>query len=225
MSHPEQMQFFSLVIRYFERQFSGDVIDIGSMDINGGPHHLISPNRYVGVDLAEGPNVTLVSHGQDVAFDQSSFDVAMSSECFEHNPNWKETLKNMIRMTKPGGVIAFSCATKGRAEHGTTRSDQGYAAPAAVSIGQEYYKNVTKMEVWRVIRRQPLARYYIYTNYVTHDLYFVALKKKCSTDDLQNIKKLNDEYKKDLEPLASKKASRELKKKKNQQNQNLELGE
>lgn len=184
MSHSSQLRFFEIVRDYFPDHFSESVIDIGSLDINGGPHLLISPKRYVGVDIGEGKNVDVVSRGEDLAFPSGEFDVAMSSECFEHNPQWQGTLHNMIRMTKSSGIIAFTCATIGRAEHGTTRSDQGASAPLATDQGWEYYRNVTKKEVMRSLRGASVAPPYTHMYRPNADLFFLTLKQPASKEDL-----------------------------------------
>ena len=80
-------------------------MDIGSLEINGGPHLMLKAQEYVGVDLAKGFNVNLVSRGEDVALPSNYFDASISSECFEHNPNWRSTLHNMTRMTRRGGLL------------------------------------------------------------------------------------------------------------------------
>lgn len=182
MSHAEQITFFRLAMKHFPSAFSAKVIDIGSLDINGGPHRDLQCEEYVGVDVAAGPNVTLVSRGEDVDLPPDYFDVAMSSECFEHNPSWRETLDNMIRMTKPLGLIVFTCASVGRLEHGTTRSDLGYAAPLTVGQGQEHYENVSRRMLLRALDKESLAAFRIYTNYKSGDLYFIAVKATTSTE-------------------------------------------
>ncbi len=188
MSHSSQINFFKTVIPLFGQFFHGKVIDIGSLDINGGPHTLLQAEEYVGVDLGPGPNVTLVSPGEKVSLASDYFDVAMSSECFEHNPKWRETLLNMIRMVKPGGVVAFSCATTGRAEHGTSRSDGGKAAPLAIEIGQEYYENVTREDVAQVVSNSDLTEWFIEVEPIQHDLYFVGLKKRPTPESIAKFR-------------------------------------
>lgn len=97
------MLFFGDVVAAFPGHFAGRVLDIGSLDINGGPHTLFTSAEYVGVDLGSGPNVTHVGRGEDLTLPDGRFDVAMSSECFEHNRAWRATVSNMIRMTRRGG--------------------------------------------------------------------------------------------------------------------------
>jgi len=176
VSHADQIRFFDIAARHFPEHFGGRVLDIGALDINGGPHERISPREYVGVDLAEGPNISLVSPGEDVELPTGSFDVAMSSECFEHNPHWRATLHNMIRMTRGSGLIAFSTATRGRPEHGTSRSDGGWAAPLPVASGQEYYANVTPGDVESCLDDALVPQRFMVLNDRIFDLYFLGLK-------------------------------------------------
>lgn len=202
MSHPTQLNFFEHVINVFPIHFCGSVIDIGSMDINGGPHELISPSNYVGVDLAAGPNVNLVERAERVSFPDNHFDVAMSSECFEHNPDWRVTLQNMYRMTRPSGLIVFSAAFAGRGEHGTSRSDGGFAAPAAVSIGQEWYSNLTVRQVIKASAKLRISNLHISTNKQSSDIYFVGLKSPSLTHDEIAFRVLAEELDRDAQNNA-----------------------
>jgi|AntAceMinimDraft_13_1070369.scaffolds.fasta_scaffold46178_1 SAM-dependent methyltransferase len=192
MAHTDQIQFFKLVIDRFPNAFSEKVIDIGSNDINGGPHRYVNASEYIGVDLGPGENVDLVSKGEDVDYATGYFDVSMSSECFEHAPTWRAILINMIRMTRPGGLIVFSCATTGRPEHGTTRTDGGFAAPLAVSEGQEYYANVTPRQVRDVIGPTLLNDYFIEIRDRMFDLYFVGIKPETSPNDRSTLQDCRD---------------------------------
>jgi SAM-dependent methyltransferase len=190
MSHPAQLEFFGLVFKLL--QTSGttkpQVIDFGSLDINGGPHQLVQSMGcdYVGVDLAEGKNVTLVEHAELVGYSSSSFDVVMSSELFEHTPVWREVLYNMCRLVKPGGMVVFSCAGRHRPEHGTSRSDEGYSAPFVVNLGMEYYKNVSARNVSRAISLNHwFSHYGLYENPISKDTYFVG-RRKGGSESLDN---------------------------------------
>lgn len=182
-----QMQFFAHVVKSFPTHFQGRVLDVGSLDINGGPHTLFTSSEYVGVDLGVGRNVTHVSRGEDLAFIDNLFDVAMSSECFEHNQQWRATLCNMIRMTREGGLIVFSAAGTGRAEHGTTRSDKGFAAPLAVDLGLEWYENLTAKMVRQAIAGEDLVGYFCVSVRNTSDLLFLGIKGSASHADLDQL--------------------------------------
>jgi SAM-dependent methyltransferase len=202
MAHKEQMRFFSSVLKYFQTHFEGKVLDIGSLDIGGGPHLLFNAEEYIGVDLGPGSNVDLISGGQDVELQSNYFDVAMSSECFEHNPDWRSTFHNMVRMTKPGGIVVFSCAGIGRPEHGTSKSE-GWAAPLAIQAGQEYYKNVRRREVQATIDEFAFSKLTFFENHVSCDLYFIGIKKPGALGDIQNLELMEVEYRKHLRSQGS----------------------
>ena len=77
--------FFNSVSEVFPELAKGRILDVESFDINGGPHLLLAePLEYIGVDVGAGPNVNLVSGGQDLDLASNSFDIAMSSGCLEH---------------------------------------------------------------------------------------------------------------------------------------------
>lgn len=181
------MAFFGDVIGAFPQHFAGRVLDVGSLDINGGPHTLFTSAEYVGVDLSVGRNVTHVGRGELLTFPDGSFDVAMSSECFEHNPDWRPTLSNMVRMTREGGLIAFTASSTGRAEHGTSRSDNGAAAPLAVELGQEWYQNLTRRMVQRSVRAEEFeSHFWVYLR-GTADLLFLGLKAPAPEIDVDRL--------------------------------------
>ena len=210
MAHTDQIQFFQQAILFFPSEFSGKVIDIGANEINGGPHTYVKAAEYVGVDLAEGENVDLVARGEEVDLPTGYFDVAMSSECFEHAPTWRAILLNMIRMTRPGGVVIFSCATTGRPEHGTSRTDLGFAAPMAVSIGQEHYANVTAKQAREVLGEGLLDDYFLVVNDRMFDLYMVGLKRGATVADLQTLEKCRKAVENKYESLSSFQSKKEF---------------
>lgn len=183
MSHEAQRAFFGLVKAAHPSLFQSQrVLEVGSLDINGSIRDLFDNCDYLGVDVGAGRGVDLVCPGEDLPFDDGTFDISVSGECFEHNPAWRETFANMVRMTKPGGIIAFSCASTGRPEHGTTRSNDAYSSPLTVALGQEYYRNLT-IDDFTADDLTGLGWQTFY-NGVTCDLYFAAIKGASGMTDL-----------------------------------------
>lgn len=197
------MKFFELAFdALLPKSRTTRIIDFGSLDINGGPHLLLEPFKckYIGVDLDEGANVNLVSRGELVDYSSASFDIAMSSELFEHAPTWREIFYNMCRLTKPGGIVLLSCAGRFRPEHGTTRSDKGLSAPFVVSQGVEYYGNVSGKKLRSAISMESwFDRYGVFENHWSHDTYFVGIRKGSTDQALANFELLIN----DLEDLYS----------------------
>tara|TARA_B100002003_G_C14092003_1_gene525229 strand:+ start:625 stop:1347 length:723 start_codon:yes stop_codon:yes gene_type:complete len=199
VSHPEQLAFVSALQRIFPNDFKGArVLEIGSMDINGSVRSHFTDCDYVGVDVGEGAGVDHAEPGQLVGFPTASFDVAISCECFEHNPYWVETFANMLRMTKPGGLVIMSCAGNGRKEHGTARSEPGNS-PATVEAGWNYYRNVSSADVRAAI---PLhlwfSETYLGTSYRHYDTYFVG---RLAGGDRNEAREF-EEVRRSLQPLT-----------------------
>lgn len=144
MSHPSQLEFVAAVVRRNPDLVRGArVLEIGSYDVNGSVRaHFPDAAEYVGVDLVEGPGVDLISYGHEVDLPDGSFDITVSCECFEHDPHWVRTWQNMIRLTRPGGLVVVTCASRGRPEHGTVRT-RAASSPGTQFEGLDYYRNVT----------------------------------------------------------------------------------
>jgi SAM-dependent methyltransferase len=202
MAHHEQMKFISLVADFFSAKNPNQrVLEIGSYDLNGSVRQFFPTNQsgnYVGVDLCEGPGVDVVGFGHEIDFDDESFDVTLSCECFEHDPHWSKTFTNMHRMTKPGGVVAFTCASLGRLEHGTSRTQLG--SPGTQSIGIDYYRNLSQSDFETSVPLKEMFEYIFFSyNPSNWDLYFLGLKKSADVagidiaafeSEVREIKKL-----------------------------------
>ncbi len=143
MSHQEQTDFVAAVKDKYPEFFRNKrVLEVGSLNINGTVRDFFTDCEYVGCDLGEGSGVDIVCAGQDLDFPDKSFDVVCSCECFEHNPAYQETLRNMVRMLKPGGLLFFTCATTGRKEHGTRRT-----TPKDAPFCGDYYRNLVAADL------------------------------------------------------------------------------
>lgn len=177
MAHPEQAQFFERVKKTAPTFFDKvDVLDIGSLDINGNNHHLFTNYTYTGVDIGEGKNVDVVSLGHEFK-PGKQYDVVISSECFEHDQHWRETIQNCIDLTKVGGMFLFSCATEGRQEHGTSRTTP-QDSPFTHTQFNDYYGNLTEKDILSIPGFvDNFYSYHFSTNTRTKDLYFYGIKK------------------------------------------------
>jgi len=170
VAHHQQFEFIDAVKAelpaFFRRR---RVLEVGALDINGSIRSAFEDCDYTGTDLSIGPGV---------AFPSQHFDVSLSCECFEHNPYWVETWSNMLRMTRPGGLVLMSCATTGRREHGTTRSAPE-SSPFTIEHGWNYYRNLTQTDFES---RLELGRWFSDHAFVvsaeSFDLYFVGIMKE-----------------------------------------------
>lgn len=178
MSHHQQLSFVNEVKQRFPDKFrDANVLEVGSLDINGSVKIFFENCAYIGIDIGEGPGVDIVCGGQEFSGPDSYFDTTISCECFEHNPFWSETFNNMIRMTKSDGLVIITCATTGRHVHGTSTNGPD-DSPLTIKLGWEYYKNLTEFDFRvSVDIDKTFSAYSFSTCDKTHDIYFWGIKK------------------------------------------------
>ena len=110
------------------------VLEFGAHDVNGSPRQLFNGcAEYVGVDPWPGRGVDWMGKAQD--YDgQGCFDVVITAEAMEHDPDAQGEIISAWRALKPGGVLLITAAADPRLPH---RCD-GYQG----ELGGEYYKNI-----------------------------------------------------------------------------------
>lgn len=175
MAHNQQIQYISKIKNKYPTFFiESNVLEIGSLNINGTIRVFFDKCKYIGVDVDDGQDVDFVCEGQNLNFSNNFFDTTISCECFEHNPYWLETFLNMYRMTKQNGLIVFTCATTGREEHGTNNNKK-WASPLTK---WNYYRNLTEKDFLnRLNFNLMFDEYKFETNEISKDLYFYGIKK------------------------------------------------
>ena len=178
MAHLEQFQFIATVKAAFPGFFSAArTLEIGSLDINGSVRRLFDGGTYIGLDVAPGRGVDIVCKGQDFHAPDNSFDTVISCEAMEHNPEWKPTMVNMIRLCRPGGLVVMTCATTGRKEHGTTRTSPD-DSPLTIGLGWEYYQNLTERDFRNALALEHnLEIVAFFANWASRDIYMVGFKR------------------------------------------------
>ncbi len=187
MAHLAQRRFFERVKGLYLELFIGTkVLDCGSLDVNGSFRDLFDRCEYIGIDIAPGKGVDWVGsvadfirHLDDGAIRSGSdsqlltavkkFDVIVSGEMLEHDETWQEDIQHMIDMLRPGGLLAFSCAGKGRPEHGTARTGNQWGT------SPDYYRNLEKSDIKPFYSQ--FSEHAIFENDVDKDLYFYGIKK------------------------------------------------
>lgn len=178
MAHVAQQQFCQEVKQRFPDFFSGSrVLEIGSRNINGTLRDEFADGElgggeYVGVDCQAGDGVDVVCLGHEYDAPDGSFDVVLAAETFEHDPHAEQTVANMLRLLRSGGLFFMTCGGEGRREHGTTRTGKRYGPDA------NYYGNVTMGQflAWSGADRATFREIYLRHNAETCDLYFFGIK-------------------------------------------------
>lgn len=179
MAHYQQQRFVEVVAAGLPQFFRGTrVLEVGSWDANGSVRHRFTDCDYAGADIAAGPGVDVVCPGQDLSWPDGYFDVVMSLECFEHNPQWQDTLRNMLRMLRPGGLCLVTCACIGRGEHGTARRAAN-ASLTAIAGHQDHYVNLRKADLEAAVDLQAEfgQAHRLFYNPYFYDLYLLGIKR------------------------------------------------
>jgi SAM-dependent methyltransferase len=192
--HPEAVHFVNFVkeilISYFD---SKTVLDVGGGDINGNNRSLFKNCNYNANDVIDAPNVTIVSKTKDLNFDNNYFDTIISTECFEHDPEYKESLKKIYELLKPCGLFVFTCAGYGRPEHGTRRTTPGdsYGTIGNLEDMTDYYLNLTIKDINNALNLDNNFIFWdSYYNSNSKDLYFFGIKNNLN-NNLNNKSKFN----------------------------------
>jgi SAM-dependent methyltransferase len=184
--HLQAKDFTLFVKSILGKYFVGSrVLDVGSGDINGNNRFLFENCQYDGNDVIQAPNVSIVAHTKDLPFDNHTFDTIISTECFEHDPEYRESFLNIYRMLKPNGLFCFTCASTGRLEHGTRRTSPGdsFGTIGNIESMSDYYKNLTVNDLNEVLPlNQCFSTWSSYYNDEVHDLYFVGIKRGGTKD-------------------------------------------
>jgi SAM-dependent methyltransferase len=176
MSHLEQQDFCKLLKKIFFKDKQISILEIGSYNVNGTIRDIFNNSKkFIGVDVINGPCVDIIYDGINLNI-TDYFDLSISCECFEHNPYYLENFKKMIELTKNDGVVAFTCASIFRNEHGTTRTTS-LDSPGSM-IKWDYYKNLFKRDFIKFDLNKFFYKYQFYYNLSSHDLYFLGIKNK-----------------------------------------------
>jgi len=178
----EQATKFTMFVKnalpeYFKNK---TVLDVGAGDINGNNRFLFENCHYEGNDVIAAKNVTIVSKTKDLPNVIECFDTIISTECFEHDPEYKESLLKIYKMLKPCGLFCFTCASTNRQEHGTRRTSphNSYGTIGNIDDMVDYYKNLTIKDIDEVLHLdQTFSEWNSYYNTHSCDLYFVGIKK------------------------------------------------
>ena len=91
------------------------ILEIGSYDVNGSLRTMKpAGSKWVGVDIEDGPGVDkVVNIGQQLPFEDSSFDLIVATSVFEHDPSFWKTLADMARLVKDTGHIFITAPSNG----------------------------------------------------------------------------------------------------------------
>jgi SAM-dependent methyltransferase len=101
-----------------QARISGDVLDVGSFNVNGQLRDVLPIT--LGVDMSAGKGVDQVCNVTDLikTFGAESFDCVCSADALEHMEDWQGALVNMWGVLKSGGVMLLTIAHPDKGFHG-----------------------------------------------------------------------------------------------------------
>lgn len=92
------------------------VIDIGGQDVNGSLRNFFQKKeiKFICIDMVSHPSVDLVIQPYEkLPFEDNSIDMIVSTSCFEHDPCFWITFKEMCRIVKLDGFIYINAPSHG----------------------------------------------------------------------------------------------------------------
>ena len=189
MAHKEQIDYVNRIKNKFPEYFNNKIVlGVGTFDVCGSEDKFFENCEYSGLDLGPGPGVDIVCPAQDYDAPDDSYETIISCECFEHNPFYKETIQNIVRLLKPNGMFLFTCATTGRPVHGIKSLEEeskikheNWITMPNVSIDNwdnEYYKNLTEEDIRECVDFEDIFSEFEFEIEKDHcDLFFWGIKK------------------------------------------------
>jgi SAM-dependent methyltransferase len=146
------------------------VLDLGGRDINGTPRALFPTASYTCLDVVPGPGVDIVADAATWQPGGRRWDLVLSTELFEHTPDWPQACSTAWRALRPGGRFIVTTAAPGRPPH--SGRDGG-----VLQFG-EYYANVNPEELRAALEGAGFVKVEIDVQPSPADVRAVATKPK-----------------------------------------------
>ena len=116
--HDSVLQWVAEKAREFDGFAGQNVLEVGSMNVNGSVRPLFAAAAsYTGVDLFGGPGVDLQMNAHALAFADASFDTVVSTEMLEHDDEFWRSASEMGRVLRAGGTLILTARGNGFMPH------------------------------------------------------------------------------------------------------------
>jgi len=108
--HMENRLFWERCVEKYARHFNDPsrAVEFGSLNINGSIREYCRCTDYTGLDWKPGPCVDIVSLAHEAPFAPESFDTVVSASMLEHDPFWDKSIRKMVEVLKPDGILILS---------------------------------------------------------------------------------------------------------------------
>jgi SAM-dependent methyltransferase len=112
--HPSAYKFGELFLNCYYKN-GMKVAEIGSQNVNGSLKDFLPAGaEYLGVDFVEGKGVDIVlDDPYRLPFEDNSFDMVISSSCFEHSNFFWLSFLEVARILKPSGLFYLNVPSNG----------------------------------------------------------------------------------------------------------------
>jgi SAM-dependent methyltransferase len=128
------------------------VLDIGGRDVNGSLrlYFINKGMKFICIDMEEHESVDLVvKPGEKLPFENGSIDLIVSTSCFEHDPCFWLTFKDMTRILKTDGFIYINAPSTG-VYHNYPGDNWRFYSDAGQALAYWSGKQVSDEEVFPV---------------------------------------------------------------------------
>lgn len=163
--HPEALAWVSgqaHALGWVER-----VADWGGRDVNGTPRWAFACDTYTVIDIEAGPGVDVVADAATWTASEP-LDAIVCCEVLEHTSKGPAIARNAFRNLSDKGALFITAATDPRAPHS--------AVDGGALYGGEYYRNVSRDDLRRWLKRAGFGSIDIETHTDRGDIYAMARK-------------------------------------------------
>lgn len=123
------------------------ILELGALDVNGNVRGEFQDCVFTGIDWIEGKNVDIVVPAKETEFAEGSFDVILSVNHLEHDPDWQESIGHNLPALRDNGILILRWAGIGSAPHG----------PEFDPHGEKGYYPKSMPEVLEFLRSQAMT--------------------------------------------------------------------
>ena len=137
------------------------VVDLGGRNVNGTLRPFFERNnmKFICVDIETDPSVDIVvKPGERLPFEDNSIDLIVSTSCFEHDPCFWLTFREMTRIVKKDGYIYVNAPARGKyhaypGDNWRFFSDAGQALAywSGIQMGNENVYPVKVIESFHIL--------------------------------------------------------------------------
>lgn len=168
---------------------NGTVIDLGGRNVNGSLRKFFEEKgmKFICIDMEPDKSVDIViPPGEKLPFEDESVDLIVSTSCFEHDPCFWLTFKEMTRIIKPSGYIYINAPTAGP-YHGYPGDNWRFYSDAGQALAYWSGKQISNEKIFPVK--------VIETFNVLGDVWndFVCVWKRVNDDDAEKSIVVHDD--------------------------------